>query len=81
MTDRQLRIGAGEQLELTGAPGPAACEWCGGEAAVGPCPRSVQCPRCGAAAGSPCRSPSGHRRNFLHAARVALAERDAVEAG
>lgn len=51
------------------------CPYCGGEAAQGTtCPRALECPHCGAGAGAPCRRPSGHRAEFLHAARVELAE-------
>lgn len=51
------------------------CEFCGGLAVVGStCPRGVICPVCRAAPGNPCRRPSGHRSDVLHAARVELAE-------
>lgn len=38
------------------------------------CPRSQPCPTCTAAPGEPCRRPSGHRADVLHAARIQLAE-------
>lgn len=52
------------------------CPYCGGWAANGTtCPRSVECPSCHAAPGSPCKRPSGHRAARLHTPRVELAER------
>jgi len=55
------------------------CPHCGGTADPSTtCPRSVECPLCGAPAGSPCRRPSGRRATSPHAGRVELAEaRDA----
>lgn len=50
------------------------CQWCGSDAAEGPCPRSIACPTCGAGAGSRCVRPSGHPADTLHADRIALAE-------
>ena len=58
----------------------ARCEWCGGEDAVGTCPRAVTCPTCQSGPGSPCYRPSGHRAARLHATRIALAEGAATPA-
>jgi len=54
----------------------AECGWCGGDAIKGStCPRSIECPRCGAFCGHPCKRPSGHRAPQLHMERVHEAER------
>lgn len=56
----------------------APCAWCGGDA-VDPdttCPRSVVCPNCSAGPGQPCKRPSGHTADTLHAERIELAEAD-----
>lgn len=51
------------------------CSYCGGEAdPSSTCPRAVECPTCGAGAGSPCRRPSGHRAASLHVSRISVAE-------
>lgn len=59
-----------------------ACRWCGGEAIEGStCPKSLECPKCGAAAGSSCRRPSGHRAMTLHSSRIDAAEAIDAAAG
>lgn len=51
------------------------CQWCGGDAIAGStCPRSLACPDCRQPAGSPCRRPSDHRADTLHASRIRAAE-------
>lgn len=56
----------------------APCEWCGSDAAVGTCPKSIECPRCAAKPGARCVRPSGHLAARLHAERVATAEAEPV---
>lgn len=53
---------------------PRPCPYCGSDAAVGPCPLSIECPHCGAPEGSSCKRPSGHRASQVHAERIAEAE-------
>lgn len=56
------------------------CEWCGGEATTGVCPKSLPCPVCPAQPGQSCKRPSGHRAASMHAARVDAAEQQDAEA-
>ena len=57
------------------APALELCPHCGGEAVPGStCPRACLCPTCGARPGSPCRRPSDHRADGMHAARIHFAE-------
>lgn len=76
----QLALGTpGEQRSIPtlAAPRghtPQPCEWCGSDEAVGVCPKSIECPRCGAKPGRRCRRPSDHLAPELHADRINKAE-------
>lgn len=51
------------------------CHWCGGPADTeSTCPKSIECPSCGAGPGESCHRPSGHRAATMHARRWQLAE-------
>lgn len=53
----------------------AICRYCGGTAIVGTtCPKSVECPVCGAGGGQRCQRPSGHLAPELHRDRIEAAE-------
>lgn len=68
MADDYARLEVDEELVL--------CVWCVGQVVPGStCPRSVVCPTCSAGPGRPCRRPSGHRADQLHAGRIEYAER------
>lgn len=69
-----------EPLFTNDTLGGQPCAWCGSESAVGVCPKSIACQRCGAGPGSPCRRPSGHRAAELHADRIRQAEQGLEQA-